>query len=141
RDRQARAAGLRAAGAARDGSRRGLGRRHARGGARDRPRRRGRPGERPQRRDRAALMRAVVVALGKIGLPLAVQIANASHDVVGCDIDDRVVELVREGKVPFPNEPGIEEALPIAATTDTATAVVGADLVALVPPLMVGADG
>jgi UDP-N-acetyl-D-glucosamine dehydrogenase len=86
-------------------------------------------------------MRAVVVALGKIGLPLAVQIANAGHEVVGADIDERVVELVRGGKVPFPNEPGIEEALPIPATTDTATAAVGADLVVLVPPLLVDADG
>jgi len=86
-------------------------------------------------------MRAVVVALGKIGLPLAVQIANAGHDVVGCDIDERVVELVRVGRAPFPNEPGIEEALPIEATTDTAAAVAGADLVVLVPPLMVDASG
>jgi UDP-N-acetyl-D-glucosamine dehydrogenase len=86
-------------------------------------------------------MRAVVVALGKIGLPLAVQIANAGHEVVGCDIDERVVELVRAGKVPFPNEPGIAEALPIEATTDTAAAVAGADLVVLVPPLVVDAAG
>jgi UDP-N-acetyl-D-mannosaminuronic acid dehydrogenase len=86
-------------------------------------------------------MRAVVVALGKIGLPLAVQIANAGHEVVGCDIDERVVELVRAGEVPFPNEPGIAEALPIEATTDTAAAVAGADLVVLVPPLMVDASG
>jgi UDP-N-acetyl-D-glucosamine dehydrogenase len=86
-------------------------------------------------------MRAVVVALGKIGLPLAVQIANAGNEVVGCDIDERVVELVRAGKVPFPNEPGIEEALPIEVTTDTAAAVAGADLVVLVPPLLVDDDG
>jgi UDP-N-acetyl-D-mannosaminuronic acid dehydrogenase len=86
-------------------------------------------------------MRAVVVALGKIGLPLAVQISNAGHEVVGCDVDERVVELVRAGKVPFPNEPGIEEALPIEATTDTAAAVPGADLVVLVPPLVVDGDG
>jgi UDP-N-acetyl-D-mannosaminuronic acid dehydrogenase len=86
-------------------------------------------------------MRAVVVALGKIGLPLAVQIANTGNEVIGCDIDERVVELVRAGRVPFPNEPGIEQALPIEATTDTAAAVVGADLVVLVPPLVVDADG
>ncbi|TML05113.1 MAG: nucleotide sugar dehydrogenase, partial [Actinobacteria bacterium] len=86
-------------------------------------------------------MRAAVVALGKIGLPLAVQIANTANEVTGCDIDERVVELVRAGKVPFPNEPGIEESLPIPATTDTATAVVGADLVVIVPPLVVDADG
>jgi UDP-N-acetyl-D-mannosaminuronic acid dehydrogenase len=86
-------------------------------------------------------MRAVVVALGKIGLPLAVQIANAGNEVVGCDIDERVVELVRAGEVPFPNEPAIAEALPIEATTDTAAAVPGADLVVLVPPLLVDGDG
>jgi len=86
-------------------------------------------------------LKAVVVALGKIGLPLAVQIANAGNEVVGCDIDERVVELVRAGKVPFPNEPGIEEALPIEATTDTAAAVGGADLVVLVPPLLVDDQG
>jgi UDP-N-acetyl-D-mannosaminuronic acid dehydrogenase len=86
-------------------------------------------------------MRAVVVALGKIGLPLAVQLKNTGHDVIGCDIDERVVELVRAGTVPFPNEPGIAEALPIEATTDTAAAVAGADLVIVVPPLVVDATG
>jgi UDP-N-acetyl-D-mannosaminuronic acid dehydrogenase len=86
-------------------------------------------------------MRAVVVALGKIGLPLAVQIANAGHEVVGADIDERVVDLIRAGTVPFPNEPGIAEALPIEVTTDTAAAVPGADLVVVVPPLVAGADG
>jgi len=29
-------------------------------------------------------MQVVVVALGKIGLPLAVQIARSGHSVVGC---------------------------------------------------------
>src|SRR3954466_14780509 len=86
-------------------------------------------------------MRAVVVALGKIGLPLAVQIANAGHDVVGADIDERVVELIRAGRSPFPNEPGIEDALPIDATTDTASAVAGVDLVVIVPPLVTDAAG
>ena len=32
-------------------------------------------------------MNVVVVALGKIGLPLAAQIARAGHRVVGCDIN------------------------------------------------------
>ena len=39
-------------------------------------------------------MRAVVVALGKIGLPLAVHIARAGHEVVGCDIDPAVVYAI-----------------------------------------------
>ena len=56
-------------------------------------------------------MQAVVVALGKIGLPLAVQIARAGHEVVGCDIDERVVDQVNAGRAPFPGEAGLDEAL------------------------------
>ena len=43
-------------------------------------------------------VRAVVVALGKIGLPLAAQIARAGHEVVGCDVDPRVVDAVNAGR-------------------------------------------
>ena len=90
-------------------------------------------------------MKAVVVALGKVGLPLAAQIARAGHEVVGCDVDERVVELVNAGTPPFPNEEGLEEALRDAtgagrlrATTDTTAAVAdGPDLVVAVPPLYV----
>ncbi len=56
-------------------------------------------------------MKAVVVALGKVGLPLAAQIARAGHDVVGCDIDERLVELVNAGRSPFPHEEGLADAL------------------------------
>jgi UDP-N-acetyl-D-glucosamine dehydrogenase len=38
-------------------------------------------------------MRAVVVALGKIGLPVAVKLALAGHEVVGCDANPSVVDL------------------------------------------------
>ena len=51
-------------------------------------------------------MRAVVVALGKVGLPLAARIALAGHEVVGCDVDPRVVDAVNAGEPPFPNEAG-----------------------------------
>ena len=85
------------------------------------------------------------MALGKVGLPLAVQIARAGHEVVGCDIDPRVVELVNAATPPFPNEAGLEEAMRetvdagrLRAVTDTAAAVAeGADLVLAVPPLYV----
>ncbi len=91
-------------------------------------------------------MRAVVVALGKMGLPLAAYIARAGHEVVGCDIDRRAVELVNAGRPPFPGEAGLAEALAEAvaagrlrATTDTTAAVAdGPDLVLAVPPLYVG---
>jgi UDP-N-acetyl-D-glucosamine dehydrogenase len=94
-------------------------------------------------------MRAVVVALGKVGLPLAAQIARAGHEVVGCDIDPRVCELVNAGRAPFPGEEGLAEALAelvgagrLRARTDTTAAVAeGADLVVAVPPLVVDSDG
>jgi UDP-N-acetyl-D-mannosaminuronic acid dehydrogenase len=90
-------------------------------------------------------VRAVVVALGKIGLPIAAQIARAGHQVVGCDVDERVVELVNRATAPFPGEAGLEEALAevvgdgrLRAQTDTAVAVAQApDLVVAVPPLAV----
>jgi UDP-N-acetyl-D-glucosamine dehydrogenase len=93
-------------------------------------------------------MRVVVVALGKVGLPLAARIALAGHQVIGADVDPRVVELVNAGEPPFPNEAGLAEALAetvadgrLRAVTDTAAAVAeGPDLVVAVPPLMVDAS-
>jgi len=92
-------------------------------------------------------MRAVVVALGKIGLPIAVQIARAGHEVIGCDIDERVVEQVNGAVEPFPGEAGLAEGLAevigngrLRATSDTTAAVAeGAELVIAVPPLVVDA--
>jgi UDP-N-acetyl-D-mannosaminuronic acid dehydrogenase len=92
-------------------------------------------------------VKAVVVALGKVGLPLAAQIAR-HHEVVGCDIDPAVVEAVGAGRSPFPGEPGLDEALAEAvgagrlrASTDTSAAVAeGPDLVVAVPPLLIDED-
>jgi UDP-N-acetyl-D-glucosamine dehydrogenase len=90
-------------------------------------------------------VKAVVVALGKIGLPLAAHIARAGHEVVGCDIDPAVVDAVNDATPPFPGEAGLEEALRetvgngcLKASTRTADAVAaGPDLVVVVPPLVV----
>ena len=41
-------------------------------------------------------MKTAVVALGKIGLPLAVQFADAGHEVVGVDVNPRQVELINQ---------------------------------------------
>lgn len=92
-------------------------------------------------------MRAVVVALGKIGLPIAAQLARTGHEVIGCDVDQRVVDLVNAGREPFPGEAELAEVLAdvvgrgrLRATTDTAAAVAtGPDLVIAVPPLVVDA--
>ena len=89
-------------------------------------------------------MKIAVVALGKIGLPLAVQFASKGHEVVGVDVNAATVELVNSGSVPFPGEAHLDELLAKAvsagtlrATTDYADAIPGADAVVLVVPLFV----
>jgi len=89
-------------------------------------------------------MKIAVIALGKIGLPLAVQFAGKGHDVVGVDINPEVVALVNKGIEPFPGEAELQERLAelvtqgrLRATTDYADAVPGADAVVLVVPLFV----
>jgi nucleotide sugar dehydrogenase len=85
-----------------------------------------------------------VVGLGKIGLPLAVQIAGGGHEVRGVDIDPRVVAAVGRGEPPFPGEADLDERLGravaagmLSATTDTAVAVAASDTVVVVVPLLV----
>ena len=88
-----------------------------------------------------------VVALGKIGLPLAVQFARAGHQVIGADIDAAAIDSINAGVPPFPGETHLDEYLQqvIAdgsfwATTDTAAAVAESSVVVLVVPLIVDAD-
>lgn len=92
-------------------------------------------------------MKIAVVALGKIGLPLAVQFASKGHDVVGVDVNEAVVEAVNRGTEPFPGEAHLQERLDelvpagrLRATTDYADAVPGADAVVVVVPLFVDDD-
>ena len=89
-------------------------------------------------------MRIAVVALGKIGLPLAVQFASKGHEVIGVDVNPRTVELVNEGKEPFPGEAHLAEKLAelvpagrLRATTDYAEAIPGVDALVVVVPLFV----
>ena len=88
-----------------------------------------------------------VVGLGKIGLPLAAQIAGAGVAVHGVDINPDVVDSVMAGKAPFPGEPGLDERLAAAvgagtlvATADAAAAASVSDVVIVVVPLVVDAD-
>ncbi|MGB3257081.1 MAG: nucleotide sugar dehydrogenase [Ornithinimicrobium sp.] len=89
-------------------------------------------------------MRIAVVALGKIGLPLAVQFADAGHEVIGVDVNAAVVDLVNRAVEPFPGEDHLavklSELVPtgrLKATTEYAEAIPGADAVVLVVPLFV----
>ncbi|MCL2802873.1 MAG: nucleotide sugar dehydrogenase [Micrococcales bacterium] len=92
-------------------------------------------------------MRISVVALGKIGLPLAVQFAHKGHEVIGVDANPKVVELVNRGLEPFPGEAQLQERLSelvpagrLRATTDYAAAIPQAEAVVVVVPLFVDDD-
>ncbi|HET7901584.1 MAG TPA: nucleotide sugar dehydrogenase [Candidatus Nanopelagicales bacterium] len=93
-------------------------------------------------------MNITVVALGKIGLPLAVQFASLGHRVFGADVNPETVALVNAGTEPFPGETHLAEKLAdvvsrglLTATTDTAAAVADSEAVVVVVPLFVDADG
>ncbi|MEV6629629.1 nucleotide sugar dehydrogenase [Actinoplanes sp. NPDC051470] len=93
-------------------------------------------------------MKICVVALGKIGLPLAVQFASKGHTVLGADVSEPTVRKVAEGVVPFPGEADLDVKLKeavdaglLTATTDTASAVAQSDAVVVVVPLFVDGDG
>jgi len=93
-------------------------------------------------------MKIAVVALGKIGLPLAVQFAKKGHHVIGCDVNQAAVDLINAGTEPFPGEAHLAEYLKevttsglLRATTDTTSAVAESDAVVVVVPLFVDNDG
>lgn len=93
-------------------------------------------------------MNIAVVALGKIGLPLAVQFAEKGHTVIGCDVNPGTVDQVNAGREPFPGEAYLQDKLTkvvsvgkLRATTDTADAVRESDAVVIVVPLFVDING
>lgn len=93
-------------------------------------------------------MNVVVVGLGKIGLPLAVQYARSGAHVTGLDVASGVVDAVNAATEPFPGEHGLADGLRdvvpaglLRATTDAAAAIPDADVVVVVVPLFVDADG
>jgi nucleotide sugar dehydrogenase len=88
--------------------------------------------------------RAVVVGLGKIGLPLAVQYAEHGLHVYGCDRNPAVVDTVNSGASHVHEELGLEERVArlvrtelLTATVDTTAAVREAAVVVVIVPVVV----
>lgn len=88
-------------------------------------------------------MKVSVIGLGKIGLPLACQIASSGLDVLGFDISSKTVDSVNSGTPPFPNEPGLEEKLQhgirsglLRASTSPKEAFAERDVIVVCVPLM-----
>jgi len=93
-------------------------------------------------------MKITVVAMGKIGLPLAVQFARKGHEVIGADVNQWTVDEINAKREPFPGEAHLQEYLAsevsagrLKATTDTTSAVAESDAVVVVVPLFVNEEG
>ena len=93
-------------------------------------------------------MTTAVIALGKIGLPLALQITSKGQHVIGADINQNVVNLVNDGIEPFPGETDLQEKLDhaisenlLTATTNTVEAVSKSKEIIVVVPVIVDNDG
>jgi nucleotide sugar dehydrogenase len=91
--------------------------------------------------------RVAVVGLGKVGLPLAVQIASKGHSVIGADISPAVVASVNAGLSHIEEESGLAMTLKAAvaagrlrATTDTTSATRESEVAIVIVPLVVDAD-
>lgn len=83
------------------------------------------------------------MALGKIGLPVAVQLARSADQVIGCDIDEGTCELINRAVAPWPGEAGLDDALTelvpagrLRAQTDTAAALATSPELAIAVPLL-----
>jgi GDP-mannose 6-dehydrogenase len=82
----------------------------------------------------ARTMRVAVFGLGYVGTVTSAGLAARGHDVVGVDVDDLKVEMIRDGCSPVV-EPGVEELIAsgvasglLRATTDPREALAGADV-------------
>ncbi len=78
-------------------------------------------------------MKIVIVGTGYVGLTTAVMLAYIGHNVVGVDIDEKKIELLKKGKSPI-HEAGVEELLAslknnITFTTDLKSNVGDADII------------
>jgi nucleotide sugar dehydrogenase len=89
-------------------------------------------------------LKIAVVGLGHIGLPLAVQYASRGHQVIGCDLDARVVEAINRGEAPHADEAALVERVPqlvrdglLSATTDDEAGVRQAEVVVVIVPVVV----
>jgi UDP-N-acetyl-D-glucosamine dehydrogenase len=93
-------------------------------------------------------MKIAVVGLGHIGLPLAVQYASRGHDVIGIDLDRRIVDAINAGVSPHLDEQALIDRVPElaaagrlkAATWKDEPELRDADAVVVIVPVVVDAE-
>ena len=93
-------------------------------------------------------MKICVIGLGKIGLPLAAQYSSKGFRVIGCDVNQKVVDSINKGISYITGEPELDEKVKdsvekglLSATTDTVKAVIESDVIVVIVPLFVDKEG
>lgn len=89
-------------------------------------------------------MKVCVIGLGKIGLPLVAQYSSMGLEVIGCDINEEVVNMLNKGESFVKEEPGLEEKIKtgfgrglIKASTNTVSAVKESEVAVVIVPLII----
>src|SRR5690349_11477845 len=90
-------------------------------------------------------MRISVVGLGKLGSPLAAVLASKGHEVVGVDVDARLVGALSDGKAPV-SEPQLQELIDacrprLRVTLHYDEAILASNITFVIVPTPSGADG
>jgi len=92
-------------------------------------------------------VRVAVIGLGHIGLPLAVQYASRGHDVLGIDIDRRIVDALNGGSSPHLDEQALIDRVPqlvaagrLRAATWEGADLAGIEVVVVIVPVVVDAN-
>jgi len=93
-------------------------------------------------------VKVVVVGLGHIGLPLAVQYASRGHSVLGVDVAPGIVDAINRGESPHADEQTLIERVPqlvadgsLRATTwEDPAGVREAEVIVVIVPVVVDAQ-
>jgi len=93
-------------------------------------------------------MNVTVIGMGKIGLPLAVNFARNGAQVIGLDVQEKVVSEINSGVEPFPGEKDLDIYLKecvadisLVATLDKEKAISSADTLVVCIPLIIDTNG
>lgn len=84
-----------------------------------------------------------ISGMGKAGLPLAVVVAEAGHEVTGIDVNQDVVDMINRGECPITGEPGLPEMIEkyhgtnLKATTDAVPASSDTQIHVVIVPLFI----
>lgn len=91
-------------------------------------------------------MKVAVIGAGKMGLPIACQLASRGALVCACDVNETLVAAINRGECPF-EEPGISELLrqtveakTLGATTDIVRAIAESDVIIVIVPVLLTPD-